>query len=244
MAAADGRDRPFNLREVLLRHRLLPTARLSAAEDAVPLAEALARAGLPLLQISLATPAALPAIEAIRGALPDFLVGAGFMLAPGQVKDALAAGARFGSGPAMHPGLLAAALSAEFPFLPGAMTPTEIACGIQWGFLTQCFHPASVAGGVAMVRALAAPYRHTRLALVPAGGLRLADFQEYLAVPEVAAVAGRFLCEGALIEAGLWEDLEAQAVLCMRKAATGLRERLAEPQCGTPAEEGYEEIYR
>ena len=95
-----------------------------------------------------------------------------------------------------------------------------------------------------MVRALVAPYRHTRLALVPAGGLRLADFQEYLAVPEVAAVAGRFLCEGALIEAGLWEDLEAQAVLCMRKAATGLRERLAEPQCGTPVEEGSEEIYR
>jgi 2-dehydro-3-deoxyphosphogluconate aldolase/(4S)-4-hydroxy-2-oxoglutarate aldolase len=242
--AAAGRDRPFNLREVLLRHRLLPTARLSAAEDAVPLAEALARAGLPLLQVSLATPAALAAIESIHRALPDFRVGACSVLSPGQVNDARAAGACFGSGPAMHPGLLAAALSAEFPFLPGAMTPSEIECGIQSGFLTQCFSPAAAAGGVAMVRALVGPYRHTRLALVPAGGLRMSDFQEYLAVPEVAAVAGRFLCEGALIEAGLWEDLEAQAVLCVRKVGAALRGSLAESQCGTPVEEGYEEIYR
>jgi hypothetical protein len=76
----------------------------------------------------------------------------------------------------------------------------------------------------------------------------MADFQEYLAVPEVAAVAGRFLCEGALIEAGLWEDLEAQALLCVRKAASALRERLAAPprglQLGPPTGAGFEEIYR
>ena len=95
-----------------------------------------------------------------------------------------------------------------------------------------------------MVRALVEPYRHTRLALVPAGGLRMADFQQYLAIPEVGAVAGRFLCEGALIEAGLWEDIEAQAVLCMRKAAAAQRERLAAPQYEAPAGEGPEEIYR
>ena len=239
-----NRDRPVNLRGVLLRHRLIPTARLSAATDAVPLAEALQRAGLPLLQVSLTSAAAFLAIEAIRTALPDFLVGAGSVLSPGQVNDALAAGARFGSGPAMHPGLLACARSAEFPFLPGAMTPSEVECGIQWGFLTQCFYPAAAAGGPAMVRALAAPYRHTRLALVPAGGLRMADFQEYLVIPEVGAVAGRFLCEGPLIEAGLWEDIEAQAVLCMRKAAAAVRERLASRPAEEPVEQEPEEIYR
>jgi 2-dehydro-3-deoxyphosphogluconate aldolase/(4S)-4-hydroxy-2-oxoglutarate aldolase len=229
---------------VLLRHRLLPTARLSAAADAVPLAEALQRAGLPLLQVSLTSAAGLPSIEAIRDALPDFLVGAGSVLSPGQINDALAAGARFGSGPAMHPGLLACARSAEFPFLPGAMTPSEVECGIQWGFLTQCFYPAAAAGGPAMVRALAAPFRHTRLALVPAGGLRMADFQQYLVIPEVGAVAGRFLCEGALIEAGLWEDIEAQAVLCMRKAAVAVRERLASRAAAEPVGQEPEEIYR
>jgi 2-dehydro-3-deoxyphosphogluconate aldolase/(4S)-4-hydroxy-2-oxoglutarate aldolase len=241
---AGSRDRPFNLRGVLLRHRLLPTARLSAAADAVPLAEALQRAGLPLLQVSLTSAAGLPSIEAIRDALPDFLVGAGSVLSPGQINDALAAGARFGSGPAMHPGLLACARSAEFPFLPGAMTPSEVECGIQWGFLTQCFYPAAAAGGPAMVRALAAPFRHTRLALVPAGGLRMADFQQYLVIPEVGAVAGRFLCEGALIEAGLWEDIEAQAVLCMRKAAVAVRERLASRAAAEPVGQEPEEIYR
>jgi len=239
-----GRERPLNLRGVLLRHRLIPTARLLAAEDAVPLAEALQRAGLPLLQVSLSTPAALAAIEAIRVALPDFLVGAGSVLSPGQVNDAMSAGAQFGSGPAMHPALLAAALSAEFPFLPGAMTPSEIECGIQWGFLLQSFYPAAAAGGTAMVRALAEPYGHTRLMLVPAGGLRMADFQEYLVIPEVAAVAGRFLCEGALIEAGLWEDLEAQAVLCLRKAAAAVGARAAAQAYDAPSGGGPEEIYR
>jgi 2-dehydro-3-deoxyphosphogluconate aldolase/(4S)-4-hydroxy-2-oxoglutarate aldolase len=242
--AAGGVEQPFNLRAVLLRHRLLPTARLLSVEEAVPLAGALKRAGLPLLQISLTTPAALSAIEAVRRAFPDFGVGAASVLSPAQINDALAAGAHFGSGPAMHPGLLAAALSADFPFLPGAMTPSEIECGIQWGFLTQCLYPAAAAGGPAMVRALAAPFRHTRLALVPAGGLRMADFQEYLVIPAVAAVAGRFVCERALIEAELWEDLEAQAVLCTQKVVAALRERFAPPQTGPPAGQGYGEIYR
>jgi 2-dehydro-3-deoxyphosphogluconate aldolase/(4S)-4-hydroxy-2-oxoglutarate aldolase len=237
--AAGGVEQPFNLRELLLRHRLLPTARPSSAEEAVHLAGALTRAGLPLLQISLTTSVALSAIEAVRRAFPNFGVGAASVLSPAQLNDALAAGARFGSGPVMHPALLAAALSADFPFLPGAMTPSEIECGIQWGFLTQCFYPAASAGGPAMVRALAAPFRHTRLVLVPAGGLRMADFQEYLVVPAVAAVAGRFVCERALVEAGLWEDLEAQAVLCTQKVAAALRERFTAPQT-----EGNDAIYR
>ncbi len=68
-----------------------------------------------------------------------------------------------------------------------------------------------------MVRALAKPYMHTPLRLVPKGGLRMADFQEYLAIPKVGAVAGGFVCERALIEAGMWEDIEAQVLLCHRK---------------------------
>ncbi len=144
----------------------------------------------------------------------------------------------------MHRGLLAAALSAELPFLPGVMTPSEIECGMQWGFSLQCFCPAAAAGGPAMVRALVEPYRHTRLLLIPTGGLRMADFQEYLLIPEVGAVAGRFLCEGELIEAGMWEDIEAQAVLCMRKAASAVRARLASSRRETALADRPEEIYR
>jgi 2-dehydro-3-deoxyphosphogluconate aldolase/(4S)-4-hydroxy-2-oxoglutarate aldolase len=239
-----GERGELDLRGLLLQHRLLPCARLSAVADAVPLAEALRRAGLPLLQVSLATPAALPAIGAIRSALPDFVVGAGGVLAPGQINDALAAGARFGSGPAMDPGVLAAALSAELPFLPGAMTPSEVQCGLQRGFGTQSFWPAAAAGGAQMVRALAGPFRHSGLVLVPAGGLRISDFQEYLLVPGVGAVGGGFLCEEALIEAGMWEDLEAQAVLCRQKAAAALRTR-AGPRRGGALERGeLQEIHR
>ena len=108
----------------------------------------------------------------------------------------------------------------------------------------QCFCPAVAAGGPAMVRALVEPYRHTGLLLIPTGGLRMADFQEYLVIPEVGAVAGRFLCEGELIEAGMWEDIEAQAVLCMRKAASAVRARLASSRRETALADRPEEIYR
>jgi 2-dehydro-3-deoxyphosphogluconate aldolase/(4S)-4-hydroxy-2-oxoglutarate aldolase len=217
---------PLDLRALLTRHRLIPSARLSSVDDAVLLAEALNRVGLPVLEVSLATDSALPAIEAIRTALPDFHVGAGTVLTSRQINEARAAGARFGAGPAMSPGLLASALSAEFPFLPGAMTPSEIECGMQWGFWVQGFCPAVTAGGPAMVRAVVESYRHTPLLLVPGGGVRMADFHEYLVIPEVAAVSGRFLCDSALIDAGMWEDIEAQAVLCMRKAVAAVRARL------------------
>jgi 2-keto-3-deoxy-6-phosphogluconate aldolase len=95
-----------------------------------------------------------------------------------------------------------------------------------------------------MVRALARPYRHTRLLLVPTGGLRVADFQEYLAVPKVGAVAGGFLCERALIEAGMWEDIEAQALLCRRKAEAVLQACNADRRPGGVSSVEPEEIYR
>jgi 2-dehydro-3-deoxyphosphogluconate aldolase/(4S)-4-hydroxy-2-oxoglutarate aldolase len=212
----------------LAKHAVVPCASLADKRDAVPLAAALQKAGLPLLQISLSTAAGLPAIESIRSVLPQFSVGAGAILSPGQVRDAMAAGALFGAGPAMSPGLLAAASSAEFPFLPGAITPTEVACGIQWGFLLQCFWPASAAGGPLMVQALTETYRHTGLLLVPAGGLSVASFPEYLSLPGVCAVAGDFPCEHALIQAGMWEDIAARAVLTRSKAESTLRMRAAQ----------------
>lgn len=215
--ASVGLSQTGGLSTLLLKHRLIPTARLSALEEAVPLAEALWRAGLPLLEIDLATPVAFAGISAIRAALADFTVGAGGIVVPGQVGDALEAGAMFGAGPAMLPGVLAAALSAELPFLPGAMTPSDIAVGMQAGFFIQCIYPAE-ALGAGMVRALGEPYRSSPLQLVPRGGLSVADFREFLAIPRVGAVAGGFLCERALIEACMWDDIEAQALLCRRKA--------------------------
>ncbi len=228
---------------LLVTHRLIPTVRLSSAEDAVPLAEALQKAGLPLLLIELTTRAALPAIASVRTALSDFTIGAAAVLSSGQIRDAMLAGARFGAGPAMHPGLLETAHSAGFPFLPGAMTPSDIELGIQSGFLCQSICPAAAMGGPPMVRALAEPYLHTSLLLVPMGGLRMADFQEYLTVPKVGAVAGGFVCEQALVEAGMWEDVEAQAVLCRQKAWAVLRtNRHAWPDEDRPRV-GPEEMY-
>jgi 2-dehydro-3-deoxyphosphogluconate aldolase/(4S)-4-hydroxy-2-oxoglutarate aldolase len=232
------------LRAILQRYRLVPVARLDSARDAEPLAEALERAGLPLLLVELTTPAAPVAIRAIRSTFTGFTVGAGGMHSEGQVREALKVGAHFGAGPVMNPGLLAAASSAGLPFLPGAMTPSEIECGIRWGCSIQCIYPAAAIGGPPMVRALAETFQQTRMSWVPFGGVRAEDFQDYLAVPGVCAVAGGFVCEPVLIEAGMWEDIEAQAALCRRKADAAVRGRPREdPFHGVPMEEP-QEIYR
>lgn len=233
-----------HLRGVLLRHRLIPVARLDSVRDAEPLADALQRAGLPLLQVDLTTSASLGAIAAIRSAFTGFVVGAGAMHLESQLEGALYAGAQFGSGPVMNPALLAAARAAGFPFLPGAMTPSEIECGIRWGCLVQCIYPAAAIGGPPMVRALAEACLETRMVWVSAGGVRMEDFQEYLAIPGVGAVAGGFVCEQALIEAGMWEDIEAQALLCRRKADAAVRARFGEEAFKTELQEESEEIFR
>ncbi len=228
----------------LSKRCLLPVAALDAAGDAVQLAQALQRAGLPVLEISLTTPVALHCIEAIRSALPDFWVGAGTLLCSAQVQDALLAGARFGASPAMHMETIYSAHSADLPFIPGAMTPSEIESGIQMGCLLQKFHPAGAFGGIRMLQALVEPYRHTALAMIPSGGLQQFDVEGYLAEPLTAAVAGRFLCEPALIEAGLWEDLEAQAAMFVRKAALALRVRRNNAPRPLPLPSEPQELFR
>lgn len=232
------------LYENLSKRCLLPVATLEAEGDAVELAQALQRAGLPVLEISLTTPVAMHCIEAIRNALPDFWVGAGTLLCGRQVQDAILAGARFGASPAMHMETIYAAHSADLPFIPGAMTPSEIESGIQMGCLLQKFHPAGAFGGIRMLQALVEPYRHTPLAMVPSGGLQQFDLDGYLGEPLTAAVAGRFLCEPALIEAGLWEDLEAQAALCVRKAAIALRARRNTAPRPVPLPSEVQELFR
>lgn len=136
---------------------VIPVLKIARAGDAVPLARALAKGGLPAIEITLRTPAALDAIRAVAHEAPEAVVGAGTILDARRFGEAAAAGARFIVSPGFTPQLAAAAADSEVPLLPGAITPGEIMAAAEAGYSFLKFFPAEQAGGAAFLKALASP---------------------------------------------------------------------------------------
>jgi 2-dehydro-3-deoxyphosphogluconate aldolase/(4S)-4-hydroxy-2-oxoglutarate aldolase len=192
-------------------YRIVPVAVVDVAEDALPLADALLAAGLPVVEVTLRTPAALEAIRLLRRERPQLLVGAGTVLSPEQVGAAVAAGAEFGLAPGLNPRVVRAATEAGWFFMPGVMTPSEVEIALELGARLLKFFPAEAAGGAAMLRALAGPFAHTGVKFVPLGGVGPDNLVEYLALPGVSAVGGSWMLERALIREGRFDEIERLA---------------------------------
>jgi 2-dehydro-3-deoxyphosphogluconate aldolase/(4S)-4-hydroxy-2-oxoglutarate aldolase len=188
--------------ELNLSRRLVPVAVIDRVDDAVPLAHAVQKAGLDVLEITFRTPAAPEAVRRIAGELPGFTVGAGTILSPDQVRAAREAGAAFGVAPGFNPRVVAAAQAAGLPFVPGVMTPTDIEAALEAGCKIQKFFPAELAGGVRMLAALAGPYVHTGVKFIPLGGINARTMGDYLKLPIVAAIGGSWMVERKLVAAG------------------------------------------
>jgi 2-dehydro-3-deoxyphosphogluconate aldolase/(4S)-4-hydroxy-2-oxoglutarate aldolase len=198
-----------NIREILGMAPVIPVLTLSDLAHAVPLAEALVGGGLRVLEITLRTPVAIGCLEAIRKAVPDAIVGIGTLTRAVDFAAAGRAGAQFGVTPGLTPELAAAARGARFPLLPGVMTPTEVIAARLAGFNIVKLFPAHQAGGVEMLRALGAPFPD--VLFCPTGGITRAGAPEYLALPNVIAIAGSWVAPRALIEAKDWQGIEALA---------------------------------
>jgi 2-dehydro-3-deoxyphosphogluconate aldolase/(4S)-4-hydroxy-2-oxoglutarate aldolase len=193
---------------LLARTRIIPVLTIERAEDAVPLAEALVAGGLPVLEVTLRTEAALAAIEAIARAVPDAAIGAGTILTAGDLERARRAGAGFG----VSPGLslpLAEALEDGFPFLPGAVTPSEIMAARDFGFRTLKYFPAEIYGGAAALAALAAVFQDIRFC--PTGGVREANLRSFLDLPNVPVVGGTWIATKADIASRDWSGIRTKA---------------------------------
>jgi len=188
---------------------VIPVLTLSDLDHAVPLAQALVAGGLPVLEITLRTPVAFGCIEAIRKAVPDAIVGVGTLTRAVDFAAAGRAGAQFGVSPGLTPELAAAARGARFPLLPGVMTPTEVIAARLAGFDVLKLFPAHQAGGVGMLRALAAPFPD--VSFCPTGGITRASAQEYLALPNVLSVGGSWASPQPMIDAKDWQGIEALA---------------------------------
>jgi 2-dehydro-3-deoxyphosphogluconate aldolase/(4S)-4-hydroxy-2-oxoglutarate aldolase len=207
------------MRETLALAALAPVIPVLIVEEpaqARPLAEALVAGGLPVLEVTLRTPAALEVIRAMK-AVPGAVVGAGTIRSPADLRAAREAGAEFGVSPGAPDALLAAVAADGMPFLPGSATATEAMALASRGFPLVKFFPAEQAGGAPYLRALASPLPEIRFC--PTGGVSLANAPAYLGLPNVAVVGGSWVAPPALLKAGDWAGVERLA----REAVAALR---------------------
>jgi 2-dehydro-3-deoxyphosphogluconate aldolase / (4S)-4-hydroxy-2-oxoglutarate aldolase len=169
---------------------VIPVVVIDDVAEAVPLAEALVEDGYPAIEVTLRTPAALDAIEAIA-AVPGAVAGAGTVCSPAHIQAALSAGARFLVSPGSTPRLLDALQDAGAPFLPGAVTASEVLALMERGIEVAKFFPAEASGGVSALNALAGPFPKMRFC--PTGGIDAAKAVRYLLEPNVACVGGSWM---------------------------------------------------
>jgi 2-dehydro-3-deoxyphosphogluconate aldolase/(4S)-4-hydroxy-2-oxoglutarate aldolase len=207
-----------NIREIVGLVPVIPVLTIAELEHAVPLARALTAGGLRVLEITLRTPVALAAIDAMRKALPEAVIGVGTLTRAVDFAAADRVGAQFGVTPGLTPELGAAARGARFPLLPGVMTPTELIAARSAGFNVLKLFPAQQAGGVAMLKALGAPFPD--VLFCPTGGITRDSAAEFLRLPNVACVGGSWVAPPSLLAARDWAAIEALA-----RDAAGLRTR-------------------
>ena len=197
---------------------LIPVITIERATDAVPLARALVAGGLQALEITLRTPAAPAAAAAIAKEVPEAILGLGTVLTVQDLERARALNARFALSPGATPEVLDAAAERDLPFIPGVQTASELMAALARGFDVVKFFPAGPAGGIAALRALAAPFPQVRFC--PTGGVGADNFTDWLALPNVASVGGSWLAPSSEIRAGDWAAITARAHAAMARVRT------------------------
>lgn len=207
---------PRDAAEVLSLAHVIPVLTIRDAAHAVPLARALVKGGLNVLEVTFRTAAAREAIRRIAGEVPEAIVGAGTVTLPLHFAEAAADGAKFAVSPGTTPRLLDAAKDAPLAWLPAAATAGEAMILAECGYTHQKFFPAETSGGVAALKQLAAPL--PLIHFCPTGGLDQSNAASYLACPNVFAVGGSWPAPAKLVEAEDWAGIEALA-----RAAAALR---------------------
>jgi 2-dehydro-3-deoxyphosphogluconate aldolase/(4S)-4-hydroxy-2-oxoglutarate aldolase len=199
------------------RSRVIPVLAVRDVEAAVPLAEALAGAGVALLEVTLRTENALKVIEAMARAVPEAIVGAGTLTRPEHFRAAADVGARFAVSPGLTPRLAEAALEAGLPYLPGTATASEVIAAREHGFYELKFFPADLIGGIAGLKHMQPLFPDVRFC--PTGGVNEGNVAEFLRLPNVFAAGGGWLAPPKLIEAGDWAAIGRLAAAAVAAAA-------------------------
>lgn len=203
---------------IAARAPVIPVLTIEVPEKAVPLARALVRGGLPVLEVTLRTQAALAALRAIADEVPEAIVGAGTVMDPAQLDQVQRAGARFAVSPGCTQALARAARSSGMPFLPGIQSVSEAMVLAELGFEILKFFPADAAGGLTWIKAVGAPLSGVQFC--PTGGITAETAAGYLALPNVACVGGSWVAPRVAVATGDWQSVERLAA-----AAAALKRR-------------------
>ncbi|MGI5958873.1 MAG: bifunctional 4-hydroxy-2-oxoglutarate aldolase/2-dehydro-3-deoxy-phosphogluconate aldolase [Massiliimalia sp.] len=204
------------LQQQMYRLGIIPVVTIQKASDAVNLAGALCRGGLPCAEVTFRTEAAKDAIRAMTQAYPQMLVGAGTVLTRQQADDAIQAGAKFLVSPGLNPNLVSYCLEQGYPIIPGCATPSDVERAIELGLTAVKFFPAEAAGGLPMLKAMSAPYHQMKF--MPTGGINLSNLNRYLGFSKIFACGGSWMVKEELIRSGDFaqiEQLTRQAVETM-----------------------------
>ena len=185
---------------------IIPVVVLNDAKDAEPLAEALVKGGLPCAEVTFRTAAAEECIKLMAKKFPEMFVGAGTVLTTEQVDRAIAAGAKFIVSPGFNPKVVEYCIKNNYPICPGIMTPTELEMALGYGLDVVKFFPAENAGGLKMIKAMAAPY--TMMKFMPTGGINATNVRDYLACDKILACGGSWMVKGDLVAAGNFAEIE------------------------------------
>lgn len=194
-----------NILDEIEKIGIVPVIVIDDEKDAVPLAKALCEGGLPAAEVTFRTAAAKASIAAMRKACPDMVVGAGTVLTVAQADEALEAGAQFIVSPGFDEAVVKHCIEKNVPVLPGCATPSEVGRAVALGLKKVKFFPAEQAGGLAMIKAMAAPFVGVRF--MPTGGLNAKNIGAYLEANEIIACGGSFMVKKDLIAKGDFESI-------------------------------------
>ena len=195
----------MTINEQFKEYGVVPVVVLNDAKDALPLAKALVEGGLACAEVTFRTDAAEESIRLMSEAYPDMLVGAGTVLTIDQVDRAVKAGAKFIVSPGFDPEIVDYCLEKEIPVFPGCITPSEVAQAVKRGLKVVKFFPAEQAGGIAMIKAMAAPY--TMVKFMPTGGINTKNLADYLSCDKILCCGGSWMVKGDMIKAGEFDKI-------------------------------------
>ena len=184
---------------------VIPVIVIDRVEDALPLAEALLAGGVKVLEVTLRTAAALPAIEAIARQLPEAVVGVGTVLNADDARRASEAGARFAVSPGYTSEVGSACKGLNLPLLPGVATSSEIMAALADGFSFLKLFPAEAVSGIPLLKSWASPFG--QVSFCPTGGISLQTAPDYLALPNVLCVGGSWLTPKEAVAKRDWNTI-------------------------------------
>ena len=194
--------------EKLAAYGVVPVIAIDSVDSALGLANVLIEGGLPVAEITFRTKAAADVISALNQQKPELIVGAGTVLTIENLQKAKDCGAAFAVAPGLNPEIVKKAIDIDLPFVPGVATPSDIEQAMALGCEILKFFPAEANGGVKMLNAMSAPYKHTGVRFMPTGGVNMANLQDYLELPTVIACGGTWIAKKDDISNENWSQIK------------------------------------